>query len=286
MMAKPAPLPDIFRYLDYRAYLRDWFDAKKATNPRFSHRLFARKAGQRSPSLLLHIIERQRNLTPATTEAFARALGLGAEEAEFFSSLVHFDQAETLEERNKAWERVSATRRFRDARRLDTDSVDYLSHWYYPAVRELAACAEFRADPEWVASVLRPRISVPQARHALDLLLSLGLLRRDDDGRVVQGDASLVTPHEVSGMAASNYHAAMVERAREAIGQYRAEERHYCAVTVSVPLSLVPRLKRELNAFQERILDLCDGDEGSRERVYQVNLQLVPLSEAMPRSVK
>lgn len=274
--------PDLYGYLDHRQYLRDWFAARKAGNPRFSHRAFARRAGQASPSLLLHVIERKRNLTPTTTEAFARAMGLDADETAFFTALVQLDLASTLEERNRAWEAVRATRRFREARQLEGDGVEYLSRWYYAAVRELAACDEFRPDPEWIASVMRPRLTVAQARAALDLLLSLGLLRREEDGAVVLADATVVTPHEVAGMAASNYHAAMIDRARESIGQYRSPERHYCAVTVAVPLSVVPRLKRELDAFQERVLDLCDGSEEARERVYQVNLQLFPLSVPLP----
>ncbi|HND31034.1 MAG TPA: TIGR02147 family protein, partial [Myxococcota bacterium] len=89
---------EIYRYLDYRKFLADWFREKKEANPLFSHRAFARKAGQASPSLLLHVIEGKRNLTPITLEAFVKALGLKSEEVEFFTTLVNLDQAETQEE--------------------------------------------------------------------------------------------------------------------------------------------------------------------------------------------
>lgn len=272
------PSPDLFQYLDYRRFLADWFAARKAANPRFSHRAFARKAGQGSPSLLLHVIEGKRNLTPATAESFTRAMALRPDETEFFHALVHLAQAEAVDDRNRAWERVRATRRFREARRLEGDGFEYLSAWYYPAIRELALCDGFRPDPDWIAATLRPRITVSQARKGLDLLLSLGLLRREEDGRVVPAEASVATPHEVGGLAALNYHRGMSERAREAIAEVPRDERHYCAVTVSIPLDLVPRLKRELDALQERLLDLCDSHEGPRDHVYQVNLQLFPLS--------
>ena len=36
---------EIYRYLDYRKFLADWFREKKEANPLFSHRAFARKAG-------------------------------------------------------------------------------------------------------------------------------------------------------------------------------------------------------------------------------------------------
>lgn len=270
--------PDLYTYLDYRKYLRDWFAARKAGNPRFSHRAFARRARQSSPSLLLHVIEGKRNLTPATTEAFTAAMGLVGEEAEFFSVLVAFEQSDTLEERNRAWERVRATRRFREARRLDGEAVEYLSHWYYPAIRELASCEGFRGDPEWIAARMMPRVTSAQAQKALEVLLSLGLLTEDGNGALVPSEASVVTPHEVVGLAGINYHIGMIDRARDALQNVPHPERHFCAVTVAIPGALVPRLKREIDAFQERMLDLCDGADPPRDRVYQLNLQLLPLS--------
>lgn len=269
-------VPDIYRYLDFRRYLDDWFRARKQSNPRFSHRAFARKAGQSSPSLLLHVIEGKRNLTPATTDAFVKAVGLKVEEADFFAALVSLAQAESPEERNRAWEQVSATRRFREARKVEGQGVEYLSCWYYPAIRELATCAGFRPDPEWIARTLRPPISTAQAQKALDVLISLGFLKLQD-GVLMPADASLVTPHEVAGMAVYNYHSGMIERAKDALTA-PAPERHYCAVTVAIPAALVPKLKRELDAFQERLLNLCDGSADTKDRVYQVNLQLLPLS--------
>lgn len=270
--------PDLFQHLDFRRYLGDWFAARKAANPRFSHRAFARKAGQASPSLLLAVIAGKRNLTPPTTLAFARAMGLDADEVDFFTALVELGQAESPEERAAAWEKVRAARRFREARRLDGDAVEYLSCWYYPAVRELATCAGFRADADWIAASLRPRITPAQAKKALDLLLSLGLLARRADGGVDVTATSVATPHEVAALAAYEYHRGMLERAAEALATATPSERHYCGVTVAIPASLVPLLKRELDAMQERLLDLCDSAEGPRQRVFQLNLQLLPLS--------
>jgi uncharacterized protein (TIGR02147 family) len=281
--AKPtrAAAVDVFGYLDHRRFLDDWFRAKKNGNPRFSHRMFARLAGQKSPSLLLQVIRGDRNLTPATAEAFIGAMKLSSEEAAFFADLVKLNQASSPDEQNEAWSRISASRRFRAARRIEGQGVEYISHWYYPAVRELANRDDFEADPAWIARALRPRITASQARKALELLLSLGLLEEREDGRVRSGDASIVTPHEVAGLAARNYHRGMLELARDSVETATREERHLAAVTVCIPQRLVPRLKREINAIQERLLDLCDGAEGEPEQVYQVHLALFPLSEPL-----
>ena len=270
--------PNIFLSLDYRAWLRDWFTAKKAANARFSHRVFARRAGQKSPSLLLHVMEGKRNLTPATQESFAKALGLNEEEAAFFGLLVQLAQADAPDERARAMEQVCATRRFREARKLAGDAYEYLSHWYFPAVRELATLQDFRADPQWIADTLRPRIRPDEAQAALDALVRLGLLRPLEGGGLGPADASVATPHEVWALAVYNYHHAMIERAREALSTTPGSERHYCALTVSLTAESLPRLKRELDAIQERLLELCDGAPGPRVQVYQLNLNLFPLS--------
>ena len=273
-------IPDPHTYLSYRAYLADWFQARKAADARFSHRLFARKAGVHSPSFLKEVMDGKRNLTAAALDGVLAALDLGREERAFFSELVRLEQAETDADRNAAWERISASRRFREAARLQGASVRYLSNGAYAAVRELALRTDFRDDPAWIAGELLPRISVAAARQALDTLLELGLLVREK-GRVVPAQVSLVTPHEVAGLAAHNYHRDMLARAAESIEAVAPEDRHLLGVTVAIPRRLVPRLKAELDAMQERLLDLCDRHAGEAEQVYQVQLQLFPLSRAM-----
>ena len=274
----PEPAPDIFGYLDYREFLRRWFEWKKQVNPRFSYRLFARLSKQRSPSLLLHVMEGRRNLTPALVEAYKGALKLSAEEGAFFEALVTLDQGGTPQARNRAWERISATQRFRHARRLEGASFRCVSHWYYTAIHELARQPGFRRDPEWVAAALRPSITAAQAEEAVAELLELGLLVEGPDG-VSPAEASVTTPHEVAGLAAHNYHDGMLGLARESLTRFRPAERHLVGLTVGVPAALVPRLKRELAAMAERLLDLCDGSDDAVEVVYQLGLHAFPLSQ-------
>lgn len=274
--------PDPHAYLSYRAFLRDWFDARKAADHRFSHRLFARKAGVHSPSFLKEVMDGKRNLTAAALDGVQAALALPKEEAAFFAELVRLEQAESDSERNAAWERISASRRFRDAHRLEGAGMRYLSHGYYPAIRELAARPDFVADPAWIAGELLPRITPAQARQALDTLFELGLLV-EEKGRVRPAQVSLVTPHQVAGLAAHNYHRDMLARASESIEAVEPPDRHLLGVTVAIPRALVPRLKAELDAFQERILDLCDAHADQAEQVYQIQFQLFPLSRARER---
>ena len=272
--------PDIFSSLDHRAFLADWFAWKKSTNRRFSHRVFSRLAGVRSPSLLLLVTKGDRNITANTLPGFIKALSLDEEEASFFRLLVELDAADVAEERTAIFQRIAATQRFRAAHPIEGESFRYLSRWYIPAVRELALCAGFQADAEWIAGIVRPAITREEAQEALDTLQALGMLAVADDGAVTVADATLATPHEVVGTAVHNYHQGMLARSSDAITAFRPFERHLGAVTVAVPAARVPALKAAVTEFQERFLDLCDGMEEDSTCVYQMNLQLFPLSTA------
>lgn len=269
-------MPDIFTYLDYRSFLEDWFAARKETNRRFSHRLFARLAGHKNPSLLLQVIHNKRNLTEASLQGFLKAMKLDADEAAFFSLLVQLDQGRTHDERKQAWEAIAATRRFRRARRLDTLAVRFLQDWSYPAIHELAQLPGFRNDPEQVSRSLHPTISLREARKALKELHELGLL---DQGKPT--DKTVVTPHQLTGVAVRDYHRQMMERAEACLDSVPADQRHFGAVTVAINSELLPALKAEVASFQERILELCDSADAPADRVYQLNLQLFPLSRPL-----
>lgn len=270
--------PNIYEYIDYRAFLGDYYVAAKSNNSAFSYRYFARKAGYSSPNFLKLVIDGKRNLSPDSIDRFSIALRLNRSEKRFFADLVAFDQAETPRDRNRAFERVAASRRFRSARRLDNGFFEYLSNWYYPVIREMTARADFEEDPAWIAAELYPPIKPAEAARALELLLELGLVVRDEDGVLTRGEPSLTTGHEVRSLAIGNYHRQMLERAADSIEIVKRERRDISATTVCISMELVPELKQRIHGFREVINDLCDRDP-SPDTVYQLNIQLFPLTD-------
>jgi uncharacterized protein (TIGR02147 family) len=277
MPSRKVKLPSVFEYLDYRCFLQDHYAASKQLKPQYSFRFFARRAGLSSSNFLKLVMDGKRNLGPATIPNFVKALKLDAGEAAFFADLVALDQAQTLAERNRAFERVAANLRFRAARRLEGPLFKYLTRWYYPAVRELAGRADFVDDPGWIAKQLMPPITVRQARAALKTLVDLGLLVEDDRGRLVRGETSLTTGHEVRSIVIPAYHRQMIERAADSLEHVVPDERDVSALTVCIKGSSLADLKQRIRRFREEMLERCDSEEDP-EQVYQLCIQLFPLS--------
>jgi len=278
---KPAREPQVFEYLDYRAFLRDYYAAKKASRG-LSFRSFSRRAGLSSPNYLKLVIEGQRNLTPATAAAFAKAAGLEGDAARYFAELVVFTQAKTSAERNQSYARITGFRRYREARPLELAHAAYHSTWYLPAIRELASRPDFRDDPEWIAETLWPSISVADAQQGLRTLLQLGLLGRAPDGKIVQSEAVVSTGPEVADVNVANYHRMMMQRASDAVDAVPPTDRDISSLTLCLGPHGLRRLKERIQRFRRELLELSTREQGL-EQVVQVNFQLFPLSKPVTR---
>lgn len=288
-MAAPSPQRpqtdvDVFGYLDVRVYLADYYAARKALGRGFSYRYFARKAGMRSPNHLKRVIDGGRPLTAAMAVRYAEALDLEGEERAYFIDLAAFCRSKTTDERNAAYERLSRYRQARSAQRLDRAHALYHATWYIPAIRELVDLPGFREDPGWIAHTLVPPISRSQAAKALGLLQELGLLIRDDAGRLVQSDAVITTGPETRGLHIANYHRAMLERAAESIDLVHRTERDISSLTFGCSDEVMAEIKTRLVAFRRELIALISASEVPAERVVQLNFQMFPLSAEVPES--
>ncbi|MDB4987527.1 MAG: hypothetical protein JWN04_2705 [Myxococcaceae bacterium] len=268
---------DVFQYLDYRAFLRDYYLERKARRPGFSYRGFSRRAGLGSPNYLKLVIEGERSLTPAMAARFAKACGLADESAAFFEHLVAFNQAKSVREREDCFARLTGFRRHRSVRRLDLKHADYHSTWYLPAIRELAARADFREDPTWIARALAPRISVAQAREALKTLVELGLLAANDDGHLRQSEPLVSTGPEMHRAYVAKYHKMMMRRAAASISLFASEERDVSSLTLCLGRDGIERIKRRLRSLRRELLEMSEL-ESDPEQVVQINFQAFPLS--------
>jgi len=267
----------VFEYDNYRAYLRDLYAFYKKTKPHFSYRYFSQKAGFRSPNFLKLVIEGKRNLSPESIERFTSALKLNKKETEFFRILVHLNQARTIGEKKLYAEKLMQFRSFRYIHPLRQDQYRYYAAWYNVPIRELTILPEFSEDPGWIARSLLPPISPQQAQKALDLLLQLGLLERDESGRLVQADAFISTGNEVTSTSVANYHRAMIHKGSEALDRFPGPDRDISSVTMALSERSFQEIKSLIQRFRKELLAIADQDRHP-EGVYQINFQLFPLA--------
>lgn len=272
-------MPDIFKYLDYRHYLKDYYHAKKSkTGSTFSYRSFSRQAGFSSPNFLQLVMEGKRNLSRDGITRFIKGLRLKKEEARFFEHLVCFNQATNDEERNRWYKKLSTSKRYREIREIENDQFEYFSHWYHAAVRELVLLPDFEEDSVWISKNLHPPISVDEAKSSLELLQRLGFLKRDRSGKLVQAERNITTAREVQSLAVANFHRQMIRRAADSIERVTPDKRDISALTLAVSQDKFQEAKRRIQEFR-RELNVLLSDDGEADAVYQINFQIFNLTE-------
>lgn len=276
--------PDLFAYLDYRIYLKDAFTDRQVREPKFSYRAFGKLAGYPSPNLLQLLISGRRDLASAHLPGTVRALEMNKQEADFFGHLVGFNQAETFEEKNFHYQRMIRSRRYMSVKPVEKGQFEYFDQWYHPVVRELLVHPGFDGSMAWIASRVSPSITVPQAEKSVELLESLGLIRRDSaTARWVHADAVISTPSEVASLAVANYHRSILRLAADSIEAFGPERRDLRGVTLGIPRSAFPALKKRMEDFWRDLVALGEG-QGQIDEVVQVSLQMFPLSRVSERS--
>lgn len=277
MLSRVNAALDVYRYLDYRRLLGDYYRAKKAEGRGFSYRAFARRAGVSSPNHLKRVMDGQRNLSELSLTQYCRAMGLDGEPADYFAALVRFNQAKTREDRRRAYEEVRSFRGYQAAQVIDSSYAEYHAHWYVPAIREMALRSDFEADPAWIAPRMRPAITASEARSALDVLYALGMLVTDEDGRARQTDPVVSTGEQTRGLHIARYHAEMLDAAKRAIDEVPAAERYVASLTFCVGPEGAERVRQRVARFRQELIGLL-AEERDGDRVLQLGVQLFPLT--------
>lgn len=280
--AAESELPDVFSFTNYREYLNAFFEAKKQRNPSYSQSLFARKAGlgANSRGYLSLVQSGKRNLTPHTLRGFVAALGLGARESIYFENLVFYNQARTPEDQEYYFQRLSASAEGRVNRQFEllASQYRYYSRWYYVAVLQLVGLHDFVEDPSWMSRMLRGKVSKKECQTALSELIDLGLVRRNESGRLEQSEPLVKFNGDQFHPVLQRFHAEMLDRAREALFEDPYLDRTVSSVTLSCDRAALPEIRRMIAELRDQIT-LRFGSKPLRpEAVIQVNFQAFHLT--------
>jgi uncharacterized protein (TIGR02147 family) len=270
---------EIYQYLDYREFLRDFQADRQIRNASFSVRSFLKRAGITSPSFFKQVIDGDRNLTENTLAAFLTAMNLKPADGLYFRTMVHFCQAKTSEEKQVHYEKLRELGSSAKVSIVGEASYAFYQYWYIPVLRELICLEPFHDDYSALAKRLQPAISVSEAKQAVRTLLQLGFVLDKGDGKFAQAEPLLHTGFEVKSLAVRGFNRQMVQLAAEALDRVPTSERNITGVTMSVSEVTYALITEEIRAFQEKILRLVEKDPRA-DRVYQMNVMLFPVSQS------
>ena len=279
-MTEKNPTRKVFEYLDYREFLRNYYNSKKEANPAFSLRVFSDKIGFKAKDFISRVMSGSKNLSDQSISKVAAGLRLGKHETEFFTGLVKFNQAETTEDRNAAFEEMQAAlkvARFAEKQHV-LGHAQYMvySHWRHLTVRSLIGMFGFNGDYETLAKQVRPHITAEEAKKSVQLLEECELIKKDKNGKFVLTENAITTGDRTSKLALRGYHQHCLKLAADSIDRDPPGSRHISGLTLGISQEGYERIVERINAFRKEIALIAEEDKNS-DKVFQLQFALFPV---------
>ena len=281
-------MPLLSEYMDYRVFLAEFYHFKKmqtrlSIRP-YSYAIFSAAADIKSPNYLKMIIEGKRNLSPDMVVKFAKACGLNKSQGEEFRLLVFFNQCEDPADRNYALKQLSEYRMEQKIKHgeLDRKVLEKVPNWIGWIIYALADQAGVTFQVSQLKEILRNKASESEIVAALDGLLKSGELAKDPvTGAITKGKPT-EAPEEIPSALVRKLQLQLMYLGLESLYQDQPNEREFGSLTLSLTEKEFEELKFKLRQMRKSlnkdnsIARLADKGQ----RVYQLNLQLFPVSNA------
>ena len=272
---------NIFDYLDYREFLRDYYKEAKRNKPFFSYRFIGNRVGMDS-SYVIKILQGNLHISLKKINRFIKLLELNETESEFFETLVHFGRAKSEKERKLYFDRLFSLSSVK-AQHLEPHQYEFFQKWYYSAVWSIINCTPFNGDFHALAGKCMPAITVWDAKRAVRLLSKLGLIAKGTDGNIHTTGQNLTTGWKWYSQAIESNQRDMIRLAGEAISRFTKETRDISTVTMSVDEKALPEIREHIRQFRSSLINIVNSYAGT-DRVYQLNIQLFPLSADLEKN--
>lgn len=272
---------NIFDYLDYREYLQTYYTDAKGNRPFFSYRFIGNRVGMDS-SYVIKVLQGSLHITSKKINDFIKLLELDKPEAEYFETLVHFGRAKTESQRKLYFDRLFSLSSVK-AQKLEPHQYEFFQKWHYSAIWAIINCTPFNGDFHALAEKCMPAITARDAKIAVNLLVKLGLIIKEVDGNYHTTGQNLTTGWKWYSQAIENNQREMIRLAEEAIGRFAKETRDISTLTMGVDEKALPEIQEHIRQFRSSLISIVNSYAGTG-RVYQLNIQLFPLSTDLEKN--
>ncbi len=274
-MGKRTP-PEIYRYHDYRAFLRDWLAFIRQQN-KVSMRKLAAGAGL-SVAYLSMILAGTRNFSDEALEKLLPHLGLDRNQEAYFRLLRTIAESESQDVRVAALKKLQKFSAYRHLNQNEVEAYRYLTNWYYVAIREMVGMPEFRADPRWIQSKLKYQVPLEEIAKALQFLSDYRFIELLPDGRARLPEKQVDCWGGIYKIVLAQFHQEMFSLASRSIDTTPRDQRNITFHTMAFSSERFEMIRKIMDEALAKVRELGES-ENSGDAVYHISFAGFPLTE-------
>jgi uncharacterized protein (TIGR02147 family) len=268
----------VFEYLEYRSYLKDTFDERKASNPFFSYRVLSESLGL-DTSNLFRILHQEAHLPVRCQPQTLEFLGLSGRSAEYYGMLIAYARERGSKSKQEILEKALSLRDVSRHQLEEQQLATYFGNWWVAAIRSLLEVTEGSCVPSDLSRRLSPPVSEAAVEDSLKILEELGLVRKASSGRLVLAEAHVTAGGELRTKAVRQFQKQILALASESLERFAREERDVSTLTLALDASTFSQIREILRECRRQI-QKCVEEAKKPDRVMQLSMAFFPLAPA------
>ncbi|MBK24426.1 MAG: hypothetical protein CME70_10560 [Halobacteriovorax sp.] len=268
--------PDIFKFQDYRAYLKELLEHLKVEK-KISQRKLS-KVLDVSPAIFTMIIKGKRKLGEKLLLDLSSFLNFNDSQKAHLESLVLLNDSIELTQKGFALNSLAENKEFATNHPQELETYKYLSHWENVAIREMTRLKDFKLSTSWIRKRLIKNVSVRDIKKRLDFLIKNNFLSQKDGGIKYVADKHLSCREGVFKLSLGQFHSKMLELASDSIGEVPSKDRKLLAHTVAMSEENFEKSKEIIEKALNDIKALEKNDI-ENTRVFHAEFALFPLTK-------
>jgi uncharacterized protein (TIGR02147 family) len=246
---------------DFRLWLQAELTQRCQKNPRYSLRAFSRLLDMDASSIS-QIRSGKRKVSTKVIENICESLSAPPIQKKIF--LQNLNRKQPLLKKSKILYEL-----------IEQDTFACISDWYHFAILEMTNLKIFQNSVSWISK--RLGITETEVKIALDRLKRLKLIEEKNSTLIRKKFFLTNFSPGITSAAHKKLQRQLIQKALDAIDTCRQEEKDITSMTMSIDVTKLPEARKIITDFRRKMSDFLE--EGNRNSVYQLTVQLYPLTK-------
>ncbi len=269
---------NIYAYADYRKFLDDYQQSRKRVDKRFNRSKICHRLGlPNSRSFFNDVVKGRKNISSSFVERFVDVFELDVDEAQYFRTLVSFNQSGFDKEREILFEQLIALNKT-PKKFMNPNEYAFYSSWHHSAVRAMLDILNIKNDYDKLGKSLFTSISAKNAEKSINLLKKLKLIRRNRHGYWKPSDKALTTGPYAQDELIKQYQLISLEKGKKTLLSVKHQPNSMSTMTISVSDYIRKKIETRIQNLKKEIISMVHKDSRPAEHVYQLNMHYFPHS--------
>lgn len=249
------------KYTEVAEFLNAILKSKRAKNPKYSMRAFARDL-RTSPGRISAILSGHALPGKIVRKRILSVLDLSPEKASKLEYLIG----------KSLLDRKTPIAGYEVPGEVQT----FLPEWHHFAILNLLENSDFKNDPEWISK--RLHLDQHLVNESIKRLMTAGLAK-EENGKLVPTHISLTSTHDIPSEALRNYHRQLIRKSLDSIEHVPLENRDVSSLIVPTNPRQIFKAKLLTKQYRQDLIKLLE--EGDKTEVYSVCIQILPLTTSL-----